>query len=208
MKRPRSFPRFSGLSLATILCFAGAAVGRGQYTQNKRAVELDTATYPAEVKAGYRLFRAKCDECHGLDKAMNPTLSPEGWSRELRRMQSMASAQFNDKQGTAIATFLNYEAAHRKKADPSGATSGTPGVASGRRFFEAQSCDTCHAIGSQGGTDGPNLTDVGARLSRDQLRQVVREMGSEKSSMAPLPAETTEQQIRDLIDYLATLKGE
>jgi hypothetical protein len=46
------------------------------------------------------------------------------------------------------------------------------------------------------------VTDVGARLSRDQLVQVVQGMkaGNAGSAMPPLP-DMTEQQMNDLVDF-------
>ena len=56
---------------------------------------------------------------------------------------------------------------------------------------------------------GPSLTDVGTRLSKDQLLKVIHGMktGDPKSAMPPLPPDTTDQQINDLVDFLMTVKG-
>ncbi|MCX7007510.1 MAG: cytochrome b N-terminal domain-containing protein, partial [Kiritimatiellaeota bacterium] len=48
-----------------------------------------------------------------------------------------------------------------------GATSGP--VHEGGRVFNSKGCLYCHVISGQGGTRGPELTDVGDRLNRDQL---------------------------------------
>ena len=86
------------------------------------------------------------------------------------------------------------------------ATSAT--VAAGPKFYEAQGCAKCHAIGGRGGTSGPSLSDVGKRLSNGQLTEVVQKMRTGKSSMPALPAETTDQQAKNLVGYLATLTGQ
>jgi mono/diheme cytochrome c family protein len=124
-------------------------------------------------------------------------------------MQAMASAQFNDKQASAIIAFLSYDELHRKAPNkPAAAASGSSAASPGRQFYEAQNCDTCHSIAGQGGSAGPALTDVGNRLSRDKLFQLIQDMRSDKNDkMPPLPTGTTDEQIKNVVEYLSSLKG-
>jgi mono/diheme cytochrome c family protein len=210
MKKQHLIRLLSGLFFAAIVGLAGIGTVHGQFTQNRDKIKIDTSGYPAEIQKDYRVFRAKCNECHGLDTSLKPSLPPAQWTLEVKRMQAMASSQFNDKQAKAILDFLNYDESHRKAQLKSAASSATLDSASpGRRYYAAQSCDTCHSIAGKGGSVGPSLTDVGARLSRDQLLKVIHGMkdGNPKSAMPPLPPETTDQQINDLADFLTTLKG-
>jgi len=49
---------------------------------------------------------------------------------------------------------------------------------------------------------------MSAAGSRDQLMQVVQDIkAGKRSSMPPLAGGTTEEQIKSLVDYLASLKG-
>src|SRR5260370_778660 len=89
------------------------------------------------------------------------------------------------------------------EATPSGTV-----AAAGRQFYDTQGCAKCHAIGGKGGTSAPPLSDVGKRLSKGQLTEVIQKMWAGKSFMPPLPGETTEQQVKDLIDFLVTLNNE
>ncbi len=209
--RKQHFVRLlSGLLLAAVVWLAGTGTVQGQFTQNRDTIKIDSAGFPADIQKGYRLFRTKCNECHGLDTSLKPSMAPAQWTFEVKRMQAMASAQFNDAQAKAILEFLNYDESHRKAQLKSTASSGAPdSTSSGRRFYEAQSCDTCHSIAGKGGSVGPSLTDVGARLSRDQLSKVIYGMkaGDPKSAMPPLAPDTTDQQIKELVDFLTTLKG-
>jgi mono/diheme cytochrome c family protein len=137
-------------------------------------------------------------------------MSPALWASEVKRMQAMASSQFNDEEAKAILDFLNYDESHRKAQLKSTASSpASDSAPPGRQFFAAQSCDACHSVAGKGGSVGPSLTDVGARLSRDQLLKVIHGMkvGDPKSAMPPLPPDTTDQQVNDLVDFLMTLKG-
>ncbi|SRR6266487_759568 len=209
--RKQHFVRLlSGLFFSAVAWFVSIGTVQGQFTQNRDTIKIDFAGFPADIQKGYRLFRTKCNECHGLDTSLKPSMAPTQWAKEVKRMQAMASSQFNDAQAKAILDFLNYDEAHRKVQLKSTASSGAPDSTSpGRRFYEAQSCDTCHSITGKGGSVGPSLTDVGARLSRDQLFKVIHGMKADdpKSAMPPLPPDTTEQQINDLVDFLTTLKG-
>ncbi len=209
--RKQQFVRLlSRLFFSAIVWFAGIGTVQGQFTQNRDTIKIDSAGFPADIQKGYRLFRTKCNECHGLDTSLKPSMAPAQWTFEVKRMQAMASAQFNDEQAKAILDFLKYDEFHRKaqlRLTASSAAADPPSP--GRQFYAAQSCDTCHSIAGKGGSVGPSLTNVGSRLSRDQLSKVIYEMkaGDPKSAMPPLPPDTTEQQIKDLVDFLTTLKG-
>lgn len=52
-------------------------------------------------------------------------------------------------------------------ADVVGATTGQ--IAAGARSFYDRGCAYCHRISGQGGIRGPDLTDVGDRLTKDQM---------------------------------------
>ena len=199
----------SGLFIAVIAWFIVVGSVQAQFTQNRDTIKVDPSGYPAEIQKDYRLFRAKCNECHGLDQSLKSSLPSAQWTFEVKRMQAMASSQFNDKQAAAIIAFLNYYGAQRKaqnKVSPPVVASSS--ISPGRLFFEAQGCDTCHKIKGQGGDVGPDLTGVGNRLSRDRMIQLIQDLKSGKNDkMPPLPADTTDEQIKSLADYLLTLKG-
>jgi hypothetical protein len=52
---------------------------------------------------------------------------------------------------------------------------------------------------------GPALNGVGAKLSRDQLLRMVKD-GKADTTMPALPSGTTDQQLNELVDFLASLK--
>lgn len=189
--------------------FIGVGSVQAQFTQNRDTIKVDPSGYPAQIQKDYRVFRAKCNECHGLDKSLKLGLSSSQWTSEVKRMQAMASSQFNDKQAAAIIDFLNYYSGQRKTSDqPVASASASSESSAGRKFYQANGCDNCHSIAGKGGSVGPDLTNVGNKLSHDQLILLVQSLKSGKNDkMPPLPPETTDDQIKNLIDYLLTLKG-
>jgi mono/diheme cytochrome c family protein len=172
-------------------------------------IKIDTSILPADIQKDYQVFRVKCNECHGLDTSLKPSMSSAQWTFEVKKMQAMASSHFNDAQAKAILNFLNYDETHRKSLNKTAAGAAATGsVPPGRQFYDAQGCEACHSIGGKGGSGGPDLTGVGTRLSRDQLMQLMQSLKSGKNDkMPPLPADTTDEQIKNLVDYLTTLRG-
>ena len=197
------------LSLTGLVWMAAPQSANGQFTQNRDRITIDSSGFPADIQKDYRMFRDKCGACHGLDTSLKPSLSPALWTFEVKKMQAMASSQFNSAEAKAILDFLNYDEVHRKslnKPTTQAAPSGT--TVAGRQFYEAQGCDTCHAVGGKGGNAGPSLSDVGKRLTREQISQVLQTLREGKStSMPPLPGGATDRQIKELLDYLTTLTG-
>jgi len=198
------------LLLAAGLTLTGLGTARGQFTQNRDKIKVDASGYPENIRKGYQIFRTKCNACHGLDTSLKPSMSSAQWSFEVKRMQAMASSQINDNQANAIIAFLNYDEEHRKARSKQieGPSQATAQVSAGRELYESQNCSICHRIAGQGGDAGPDLTDVGGRLSREQLIKVIQEVGSGSSPVMPhSPPHLTDQQVSSLVDYLASLKG-
>ena len=198
---------FTGLAILGFVCLAGQGAALGQFTQNRDMVKLDASSFPIEIGKGYRLFKVKCSGCHGLDISLKTNMSPERWTAEVKRMQAMASSRINDAQAKTITDFLIFDEANRKPPITQPASADGPETApAGRALYYAQGCDACHSIGGKGGAGGPPMGDVGTRLSSDQLMQRMHDRRA-GTVMPPLPTDTTDQQIRQLVDFLLTLKG-
>ena len=192
------------LSATSFVCLSGAGDASAQYTQNRDTVKVDASGFPPGVLKGFRLFKEKCNECHGLDVSLKTNMSPDRWTAEVKRMQAMPSSRFNDGEARVIVDFLNYDEAHRKPSITPPASAEAPEtVLAGRKTYYAQGCDGCHSIGGQGGP--MPLDEVGTRLSRDQLMQRMRDRRA-GAVMPPLPSDITDQQISQLVDFLQTLK--
>jgi mono/diheme cytochrome c family protein len=206
MNKHRIQTALLGLSMVALLCLIGARLAHAQFTQNREKIQVDASDFPPEINKDYKTFRAKCGDCHTLDTSLKPSFPSAQWTAVVKQMQAMASSHFDDKEAQSILEFLNYDEAHRKaqaKAQASSAASGS--ISTGQQVYFAQSCDTCHSIAGKGGNMGPALNGVGAKLSRDQLTQVVKD-GKANTAMPALAPGTTDQQINALVDFLASLK--
>ena len=194
------------VSAVALLCLSVTRRAQGQFTQNRERIQIDTTGFPPEIHKAYKTFKTKCGECHTFDTSLKPSFSSTQWTAVVKQMQAMASSHLNDKEAQSVLDFLNYDEAHRKAALKSQVSSSASGsFAAGQAFYAAQGCDTCHSIAGKGGNMGPALNGVGAKLSRDQIGQILKN-GKDNTTMPALPSGTTDQQINDLVDYLASLK--
>ncbi len=76
--------------------------------------------------------------------------------------------------------------------------------AGGRRVIAAAGCLACHQIGSDGNSGpGNNLTGIGARRSRAEIRRAL--LGAK----APMPSyrDLPRKELDDLVAYLSALRG-
>lgn len=195
-----------GLLLVALLCGTGVRSAHAQFTQNRERIKIDTSSFPLDIHKSYNTFKTKCGECHTLDTSLKPSLSAEQWTVVVKQMQAMVSSHLNDREAESVLEFLNYDETHRKAALKSQSSSAASGsITAGQAFYSAQGCDTCHSIAGKGGNMGPALNGVGAKLSRDQILRVVKD-GKANTTMPALPSGTADQQLNDLVDFLAGLK--
>jgi ubiquinol-cytochrome c reductase cytochrome b subunit len=77
------------------------------------------------------------------------------------------------------------------------------GSAHGAQLFEQKGCLNCHTIAGSGGQRGPDLTQVGDRLSRDELTWRILNGGR---NMPAYGSALTPQELSDLDDFLSGLR--
>jgi ubiquinol-cytochrome c reductase cytochrome b subunit len=109
----------------------------------------------------------------GLLLVIVPFLSNRGERNPARRPWAIGIVLFAV---LTIAVFWN-KAAHANWSPDFGApplpaevvASSNPEVVQGAQLFHDKGCEYCHRISRYGGRRGPDLTDAGSRLTRDQL---------------------------------------
>jgi mono/diheme cytochrome c family protein len=76
-----------------------------------------------------------------------------------------------------------------------------------KQVMKQQKCLECHTIKGIGGSVGPNLSNVGARRSRDYIIQQLKDPKSYNiNTQMPSFKDLPEQDLKGLVDYLASLK--
>lgn len=87
------------------------------------------------------------------------------------------------------------------------AMAGRPDV--GKELFKKQECLNCHSIRGQGGSQGPDLAQVGLRRSAEWLNNFIYDP-SELFPESPMPRIEwkSEQEVADVVAFLLTFKRE
>ena len=105
-------------------------------------------------------------------------------------------------------------------ASESGGSAPAPAAgetADGPALFAKYLCNTCHSVDSPATLVGPSLHDVGARLSKAELYESIMDPdavvaegfppGIMSATMAGFYGSMTKDELKVLVDYLASLKG-
>jgi menaquinol-cytochrome c reductase cytochrome b/c subunit len=83
----------------------------------------------------------------------------------------------------------------------------SPQYEEGKEVTASSGCLACHKIGENGGTLGPNLTEVGNRLGRDAIARTLVNPTSPMPSYQSFRDERPEE-FDQLVNYVASLKGD
>src|SRR5215467_4522180 len=160
----RTLPRISScfLALSALLC-----------AQNNSS---DT---PQDVDLGARLFQTHCSYCHGLHgeggrgaDLTNGQYRHGGSDAELFSTirngipgSEMPAVRASDDDVRKMVAFV-------KKIGSAGLEEKARGdLAAGKLVYATKGCSGCHAIGNDGGSLGPELTDVGRRRGPEYLQE-------------------------------------
>jgi ubiquinol-cytochrome c reductase cytochrome b subunit len=76
--------------------------------------------------------------------------------------------------------------------------------ASGAALFQQKGCSHCHTIAGTGGTKGPDLSDVGSRLTVPRMEHQMLAGGL---NMPPFRDALTLKEVRQLAGFLATCRS-
>ncbi|MFB6317250.1 cytochrome b N-terminal domain-containing protein [Saccharicrinis sp. FJH54] len=81
----------------------------------------------------------------------------------------------------------------------------SPKAQKGAELFHSKACIYCHKISGNGGIHGPDLTDVGNRLNRDQLTLKIVNGGKD---MPAFGGTLSKDELDELVTFLKTRKKE
>ena len=160
-----------------------AAGGLAAAPAAAQETEENPFTASIDVRMGERMFRAQCGRCHGRDARGNDeTGAPDLTTGQFSRAGSDAgmfdvirngidntamigiSSRASDQNVWQIVSYVNS-----LNVDPSDYD--LPGDAGpGAQVYEAENCSRCHMVNGEGGRLGPDLSDVGSRLTPDEIQ--------------------------------------
>jgi putative heme-binding domain-containing protein len=136
----------------------------------------------ADIAGGQAIFGGACVVCHGIDGggAMGPPLNrpklqaaPD--DEALRRVivdgipeRGMPRVRrWTDNELRQLVAYVRSLSRSAVRAPVTG------NVRAGAAVYEKMGCATCHLVGGQGGSFGPQLTDIGFARGADYLRQAL-----------------------------------
>jgi cytochrome c oxidase cbb3-type subunit 3 len=150
----------------------------------------------ADVESGKQLFNGMCARCHGIDgtgdegPSLNrPTLTRAGTDDALREVirdgiPDGGMPRVRRMTGNELDQLVAYVRSLGRTATVTAAGN----VEKGRVTYEKLGCATCHITNGQGGSFGPDLTQIGVNRGPSYLRQSFlgpAEMLPRASSLVP-----------------------
>jgi putative heme-binding domain-containing protein len=145
--------------------------------------EVNPYSTAADIAIGRAIYNGRCGHCHGLSgeggrgAVLNAGRFRHGGSdRELFTTirngvpdTEMPGVNVPDMEVWRMVAYVQ-QLGRQGGSDPS---TGDP--AAGAAVYARAACAQCHTIGAQGGSLGPDLTDIGARRAVRHLRQSIAE---------------------------------
>ena len=80
-------------------------------------------------------------------------------------------------------------------------------AAKGEPVYKSHQCSMCHKVNGSGGKKGPDLSAVGTQRDAEWLEKYLVNPKSMLPKGTMPPAKVTPAELKDLCDYLQTLKG-
>jgi len=158
----------------------------------------------AEIQGGKTLFNGMCVTCHGFDGTggMGPPLDRPKLllAPDEKALRNIISEGIPDRGMPRVRRVTENEMRQLVAYVRSlGKTSRSPvkgNAQKGRDHYARLGCAGCHIINGQGGSLGPQLSDIGRLRGADYLRQAIVDPG------AMLPRGTLPVPARGYVEYL------
>ncbi len=148
---------------------------------------LSPATRPAsaqsagDIAQGKKLFDGMCARCHGIDGSGDegPSLNRPTLARASTddALQEVIRDGIPDRGMPRVrrltANELNQLVAYVRSLGRTTSPATRGNEERGRAIYEKSGCASCHIIGGQGGSFGPDLTEIGMSRGAAYLRQAL-----------------------------------
>lgn len=139
-----------------------------------------------DIRKGKQLFLGMCSRCHGIeggggegpnlsrpvlthasdDQALLAVIRDGIPDRGMPRVRRMTDAE------------LHALVAYVRSLGRTAAVAATGNPARGKAVYQRLGCSSCHTIAGEGGSFGPELTNIGSHRAPDYLRQSIVEPGA------------------------------
>jgi cytochrome c oxidase cbb3-type subunit 3 len=167
---PKRFVPFSVLFASLVFGVASLTFGTPLKTISQNA---------GDVEQGKQLFNGMCARCHGIDgtgdegPSLNrPTLTRAGTDDALLEIiRDGIPDRGMPRVRRLTDTELRQLVAYVRSLGRSAATTTAGNVEKGRATYEKLGCASCHIVNGQGGSFGPDLTEIGVNRGPSYLRQ-------------------------------------
>lgn len=145
-----------------------------------------------DLEVGRQAYVANCSRCHGLYATGGDgpniqrapiTLGNDGVTKIIKDgVPGTMMTAFN-LDDTQIAAIVGYIRSLGRRNEPAMPVRGDK--VKGQAVYEGNGCAGCHTIDGQGGSLGPELTQIGSLRQPEMLRQTLLDPGSALPTTAP-----------------------
>jgi putative heme-binding domain-containing protein len=182
----------------SLLCAASVASGQAPPVKNP------LSKGPAVVAAGHALYNRTCTACHGIDGGEGERAPALVGDRRFFRLSenSIFETIKGGIGGTAMPAFAGSLADDdiwrivvfiRGMRGSASETDVAGNVEHGKAIFDGKGgCQKCHMLNGTGGTIGPDLSNIGAQVTLQHLRQSLTHDGPIPPGYRPIKVVTTQ----------------
>ncbi|HKB14371.1 MAG TPA: c-type cytochrome, partial [Vicinamibacterales bacterium] len=144
------------------------------------ALTLQTGSAPArDIQEGKKLFEGMCARCHGIDGSGDegPALNRAALSRSDEALREVIRDGIPDRGMPRVRrlteTELTQVVGYVTSLGRASAAPARGDAERGRAIYTRLGCASCHIVGGQGGSFGPDLTMIGIQRGAGYLKQSV-----------------------------------